>query len=304
VVNAVRTPDERFDAIDWPFEPHYFTRPDGLRQHFVDEPAQGDERGTFLLLHGEPTWAYLYRDWIGPLTALGYRVVAPDHLGFGRSDKPTDEDWYTIAAHRRSLEDLIGHLELDKIHLVVQDWGGPIGLCTAVADPARYARVFIFNTWLHDDTYEYGDGIRNWREMATDPDRLGGDMPTGIIVARSMRRQGHDVARLTAAFDSPFPDAASKAGARRFPYCIPFAQPELGDADVQAQARATFRSAWPTPVHLAFGDADDVFPWGWAERWAAEIPGATLDRIAGAGHFVQADAAPDCLEIIGTHLAG
>ena len=302
MIDAIRTPDERFGSIDWPFAPHYLTHPDGLRQHFIDEAPEGDSRGTFLLLHGEPTWAYLYRDWIGPLTSLGYRVVAPDHLGFGRSDKPTEDGWYTIAAHRRALEGLIAHLDLDGIHLVVQDWGGPIGLCTAVADPARYARLFILNTWLHDDTYAYGDGIRRWRQAATDPEQLGGDMPVGNIVARSMRRQGHDIDRLREAFDAPFVDATSKAGARRFPYCIPFAEPELGDADAQAKAREILRSFWPTPVHLAFGDADDVFPWEWAEQWAGEIPGATLDRIAGAGHFVQADAASDCLGVIARYL--
>jgi len=298
MVEAVRTPDERFAALAWPFEPHYFEHDGGLRQHFVDERPASAPRGTFLLLHGEPTWSYLYRDWIGPLVDLGYRVVAPDHLGFGRSDKPVDDEWYSIARHRRALEALIAGLDLGEIHLVVQDWAGPIGLCTAVADRSRFTRLFVLNTWLHDETYEYSDGIRWWRQAALDPDQLGGDMPVGAIVAGSLRRPGLDVEAIRAAFDAPFADARAKAGARRFPVCIPFGEPELGDATDQAAARAALRSWTATPVHLAFGDADEIFTWEWARQWAAEIPGATLDAIPGAGHFVQLEAPDDCLAVI------
>ncbi len=298
--DVVRTPDERFAGLGWDREPHWFEHPDGLRQHYVDERPQGDERGTFLLLHGEPTWAYLYRDWIDPLVADGYRVVAPDHLGFGRSDKPTDDDWYDIARHREALGRFIASLDLDRIHLVVQDWGGPIGLMNAVDDPDRYARLFILNTWLHDDTHEYSDGVRWWRQAAVDPEQLGGDMPTGGIVAGTMRRPGIDIAAMTAAFDAPFPNEASKAGARRFPFCIPFAEPELGDGALQAEARAALR-AWDIPKHVAFGDQDPIFTWAWAEQWAAEM-GATLDRIEGASHFVQAEAPEDCLDVIRNRL--
>ena len=301
MIDAVRTPDERFDNLGWSFAPHYLTHPDGLRQHYVDERPTGAERGTFLLLHGEPTWSYLYRDMIQPLVDLGFRVVAPDHFGFGRSDKPIDDEWYTIARHRAALEHFIGALDLGDIHLVVQDWGGPIGLCTAVRDPERYQRLFILNTWLHDDTFEYSDGVRMWRALATDPDQLGGDMPVGVIVASAMVRPGHDGDLLTRAFDAPFPDVTAKAGARRFPVCIPFGEPELGDATVQAEARAQLREA-TLPVHVAFADADPIFTWAWAEQWAAEIPGATLDRIEGAGHFVQIDAADDVLAVIRAHV--
>jgi haloalkane dehalogenase len=306
MTEVIRTPDERFTAIDWPWEPHYVVHPDPehrvLRQHYVDARPDRPERGTFLLLHGEPTWAFLYRDWIDPLVDAGYRVVAPDHFGFGRSDKPVDERWYTIARHRVALATLIAELDLHDIHLVVQDWGGPIGLCTAVADPGRYARLFILNTWLHEEGFEYSDGIRAWRQMALDPLALGGDMPCGGIVAGTLRRSGHDLAAIQRAFDAPFTDARSKAGARRFPFCIPFGEPVLGDARAQAATRAALRSWDTTPVHLAFGDADEVFPWTWAAEWAAEMPTATLDRVAGAGHFVQIDAPDDCLAVVLGHL--
>jgi haloalkane dehalogenase len=300
-VDADRTPDSRFADLDWSFAPHYLTHPDGLRQHYVDERPEGPTRGTFLLLHGEPTWSYLYKDWIGPLVDLGYRVVAPDHLGFGRSDKPVHDGWYSIAGHRRALETLIEDLDLHDISLVVQDWAGPIGLCTALTDPDRYARLFILNTWLHHDAYEYGEGIRWWHEAALDPERFGADMPTGAIVAGTMRRPDVDAESVRKAFDAPFTGAASKAGARRFPVCLPFAEPVLGDAALQQRARARLRE-WAIPIHLAFGDADPVFPYETAEAWAAELPGATLDRIPDAGHFVQLDAPADCLAIVREHL--
>jgi haloalkane dehalogenase len=300
-VDVERTPDSRFADLDWSFAPHYLTHPDGLRQHYVDERPEGPARGTFLLLHGEPTWSDLYKDWIGPLVDLGYRVVAPDHLGFGRSDKPVDDGWYSIAGHRRALETLITDLDLHDISLVVQDWAGPIGLCTALTDPDRYARLFILNTWLHHDAYEYGEGIRWWHEAALDPERFGADMPTGAIVAGTMRRPDVDAESVRKAFDAPFTGAASKAGARRFPVCLPFAEPALGDAALQQRARARLRE-WAIPIHLAFGDADPVFPYETAEAWAAELPGATLDRIPGAGHFVQLDAPADCLAIVREHL--
>jgi haloalkane dehalogenase len=294
MTDVVRTPDDRFEALDWPYEPRYLTHPNGLRQHYVDERPPGEARGTFLLLHGEPTWAFLYRDWIDPLVGAGFRVVAPDHFGFGRSDKPTDDAWYTIARHREALDQLVRALDLGDIHLVVQDWGGPIGLCTADADLHRYRRAVILNTWLHHDSFEYSEGVRNWRSAALDPELLGGDMPTGNIVAGTLRRPGHDLVRVAAAFDAPFTGAESKAGARRFPVCIPFAEPELGDATLQAEVRVHLAN-WPIPVHVIFGDADPVFPVSGGEQWAEEIRGATFDRIEGAGHFLQIDAPEDVL---------
>lgn len=296
-----RTPDERFDSIGWPFEPNYLVHPDGLRQHFVDERPAGNPRGTFLLLHGEPSWAYLYRDMIRPLVDLGYRVVAPDHFGFGRSDKPTDDEWYTIARHRHALEHFIAELDLRDITLVVQDWAGPIGLITATRDIERYSRIFILNTWLHSEDFEYSDGVRMWRQMAIDPAALGGDMPTGPIVGMTLQRSHEDTEQIIAAFDAPFTGPASKAGARRFPLCIPFGEPELGDAAEQEQAREALRAVG-IPVHVAFGDADPIFTWEWAERWAGEIPGATLDRIEQAGHFLQIDAGADVVSVITKYL--
>jgi haloalkane dehalogenase len=179
---------------------------------------------------------------------------------------------------------------------VMQDWGGPIGLRQVCDQPARFERVFILNTWLHHEGYEYSNGIRMWRQMAVNPDALGGDMPTGRIVAMSLRRDGHDRDALAAAYDAPYDGIESKAGARRFPYCIPFAEPEAGNAASQQWCFDTL----PTllPIHIAFGDADGVFTWEWAQQWHHQLPGSTLDRIEGAGHFPQEDATADCLEIV------
>src|SRR5690606_33956318 len=149
----------------------------------------------------------------------------------------------------------------------------------------------ILNTYLHHAEMEYSEGLRTWRALATDPARLGGDMPVGRIVARALVRPGHDLAAVTARYDAPFPDVRYKAGVRRFPFCLPFAEPEAGNAAVQERC---FRAlpGLGKPVHVVFADADPVFPFAWGERWAASLPGATLDRVAGAGHFLQADA-PD-----------
>ena len=163
--------------------------------------------------------------------------------------------------------------------------------------PERFERLVIANTWLHHEGIEYSPGVRAWREAALDPARLGGDMPTGRIVAGSLRRPGHDRAALTRAYDAPFAGRVSKAGARRFPFCIPFGEPEAGNARDQQRCFDALRN-YARPVHFAFGDADEVFPWSWAERWHAQVEGSTLDRIAGAGHFVQEDASTDLARVI------
>lgn len=300
MVEVVRVPDERFEGLDgYDFSPNHLEVDDGdggaLRLHYLDEgPGDGE---VFLLVHGEPTWSYLYRRWIPRLVEAGFRCVAPDHIGFGRSDKVVDDDWYVIDRHVEVQRALIEALDLRRINLFCQDWGGPISLRNACDQPDRYARLLLGNTWLHHDGYEYSDAIRGWREMAVDPAQLGGDMPTGVIVNAALRRPGHDVAAIRQAYEAPFTDASSKAGARRFPWCLPFAEPEAGGAAWQAQCHEQLQT-WPGPVHFVWGDADEVFTWASAERWAATIPGATLDRIEGAGHFLQEDAADDCVDAI------
>ena len=301
-MDVIRTDPGRLRTLpDYPFAAH-FLEWEGLRMHYVDEPAIGRPRGTFLLLHGEPTWSYLYRHWIPRLTAAGFRCIAPDHIGFGGSDKPTDDEWYVIERHCEALRHLIDTLDGRDINLVVQDWGGPIGLRQAVDQPTRFTRLFMLNTWLHHESMEYSDGVRWWRGAATDPAMLGGDMPTGRIVAGSLRRPGHDAAAIEAAYDAPFDGVASKAGARRFPHCIPFGDPVAGNAADQQRCYDALTVWTHCPVHILFGTDDVVFPPSWGEAWAASIPGATYEPIVGAGHFVQEDAPDDCIDAVLRHL--
>ena len=224
--------------------------------------------------------------------AAGYRCIAPDYIGFGRSDKVVDDEWYVIERHIETVAALIKFLDLEGTVLVCQDWGGPIGLRQAVDYPERFSALIILNTWLHHAGYAYTNGIKGWRSAALNPAQFGGDMPVGRILSLALRRPGHDLDAVRAAYDAPFPDESYKAGARRFPWCLPFVQPVEGNADSQERCFEALKH-WDKPAHLIFGDADQIFTYDWAQQWAAVIPGATHERIEGAGHFVQEDAPDD-----------
>ncbi len=289
--NVYRTPDAAFAALpDFPYQPNYLEW-DGLRTHYIDEGPK--DAPVMLLLHGEPTWSYLYRKMIPPLAAAGYRCIAPDHIGFGRSDKITDDNWYVIDRHIERLTQFVEHLDLTDITVVVQDWAGPIGLINAVENPDRYARLAILNTWLHHDGYEYSPGIKGWRDAATNRYWLawtGHNLPVGTIVRRTLSRPAIDPAAIERAYEAPYEgNVRAKAGARRFPWCIPFAEPEAGSASRQAAAYAALRQ-WSKPAHLIFGADDPIFTPAWGRQWADLIPGATFDTIERAGHFCQEDA--------------
>ena len=289
-MEILRTPDDRFaDLKGYAFAPHYIDW-NGLRMHYVDEgPADAP---PFLLMHGEPTWSHLYAGVIPALVAAGYRCVAPDYIGFGKSDKVVDDDWYVIERHIESVRHLIDSLDLRGISLVVQDWGGPIGLRQAVDQPQRFGRLFILNTWLHHEGYAYNDAMHAWRAAATNPDQLGGDMPAGTIMTLAPRTRTIDRDVVKAAYDAPFPSIEYKAGIRRFPWCLPFAQPIEGNAIDQQRCFDALKN-WKKPAHFIFGDADRIFTYEWAQQWSSQISDSTLDRIEGAGHFLQQDAPDD-----------
>lgn len=294
-MEILRTPDERFERLPGEaFRPNYLDW-QGLRVHYLDEGPR-DARPV-LLVHGEPTYSHLYAGIIPRLVEAGYRCIAPDHVGFGRSDKVVEDAWYVTERHVECLSHVIRRLDLRNTTLVVQDWGGPIGLRQAVDLPERFERLCILNTWLHHAEFEYSPGIAAWREFAIDPARGGGDMPCGRVVALSLRRPGHDLAAVQAVYDAPFPDARYKAGPRRFPFCLPFAQPIEGNAADQERCFHALPKLGK-PVHFIFSDEDPVFQFSWAEKWSRGVPGATLDRIAGAGHFLQQDAPGDLADAI------
>lgn len=293
-MEILRTPDERFAGLaGYPFAPHYLEW-QGLRMHYVDEGVGP----PMLLLHGEPTWSYLYRTIIPPLVAAGYRCLAPDYTGFGKSDKVVEDSWYVIERHVESIRHFIDSLDLRNITIVVHDWGGPIGLRQVVDQPDRFSRLVILNTWLHHEGYQYSDGIRRWRQWATAFGAGTGDLPCGFVVA-DMNRLPLDPAsaeKVRQAYDAPFPDARSKAGPRRFPWCIPFAQPEEGNARDQERCFEALKS-WRKPVHFIFGDRDVVFTTEWERQWAAMMSGATVDTVPGP-HFPQEESGPLIAEIM------
>jgi haloalkane dehalogenase len=288
--------DHPATLIDWTHTPAGTP----IRLAVIDERPSTQPHGTFLLLHGEPTWSALYQDWIAPLLDAGYRVVAVDQPGFGRSDKPTDDAWYSYERHCAAVRHVIDTLDLSDIHLVVQDWAGPIGLRNATDQPHRFTQINICNTWLHEPDHPYTGFIRWWQTAAADPAELGGDMPTGTIVANTLTRPGHDLADVAAVFDAPFTNSASKAGARAFPATIPITpdRHRRGGATAQADTAAALRAATGIQVHFVWGDADAVFPLHHGQRWADTIPNSTFTTIEDAGHFVQLDAPEDCLAAI------
>ena len=277
--NVLRTPDEKFAGLpDWPHAPRYFQRPDGLRLHYVDEGPR--DAKVFLCLHGQPTWSYLYRRMIPVFTAAGHRVVAPDFLGFGRSDKPTDETVYTFDFHRDALLGLIAALDLRNIVLVVQDWGGLIGLTLPMADPERYAALLVMNTTLGTGDAPLSQGFLDWRAFSN-------RHPDMDIAGLMKRACPHLTAAEAAAYAAPFPDASYKAGVRRFPNLVPD-QPDAGGAALSREARRFWRERWAGKSLMAIGMKDPVLGPPVMRALHADIHNCPPPiEIAEGGHFVQ-----------------
>lgn len=295
-MHVLRTPDERFGGLaDWPHEPRWLTW-EGLRVHYVDAgPSDGP---VVLLVHGEPTWSYMFRHVIRRLVAAGWRCVAYDHVGFGRSDKVADDGWYTIERHCQVARHVVEQLDLRDITLVVHDWGGPIGLRQAVDLPERFARLVLLNTWLHHEGMEYGEGWRQWRDLACGFEPHTGDLPCGDVLALARARPIADADALRAAYEAPFPDVASKAGARRFPWLLPWAQPLEGNAADQQRCHEALLRWDRGPIHLVWPDVDPIFELDWGRRWAAMLPDATFDVVESASHFVAEEAGDAVADVL------
>ncbi|MGH8667755.1 MAG: haloalkane dehalogenase [Burkholderiales bacterium] len=243
----MRTPDERFANLPgFPYAPHYFQWR-GLRAHYVRE---GAGESTYLCLHGEPTWAYLYRRMIPAFVASGARVVAPDFIGFGRSDKPEDEGVYTFDFHRSFLLDFIERQNLKSITLVVQDWGGLLGLTLPMEMPERFERLLVMNTMLATGDMPLTEGFLAWRAyVARAP-----DLACGKLLSRTCP---HLPAQEAAAYDAPFPDTRYQAGARRFPRLVPERYDDPGAA-LSRKARDWLGSSWAGECFMAVGVKDPV----------------------------------------------
>lgn len=291
-MKVLRTPDERFDGLPgYPFAPHYLHLADGLRVHHLDEgPADAD---PVLLLHGEPSWSYLYRTVLPELVAAGHRCVAPDLVGFGRSDKPEEQSDHTYQRHVDWMtEALFEHLDLRDITLVGQDWGGLIGLRLLAAQPERFARVVVANTGLPTGERPPNDAFLQWQAFA----REVPEFPVGAIVAGGCAQPV--APEVVAAYDAPFPDETYKAGARALPSLVP--------TSTDDPASAANVSAWEVlrtfdrPFLCAFSDQDPIT--GGGERpFLGQVPGASGQphtTIEGGGHFLQEDRGPELGSVV------
>jgi haloalkane dehalogenase len=282
-----RTPDARFaDLPGYPFEPRY-AEVGGLRMHYLDE---GEGSSPVVCFHGEPSWSYLYRRMLPPLVAAGHRMICPDLAGFGRSDKPVDRAWYSYDRHVEQVAGVLDTLDLRGATVVVQDWGGPIGLRWAVEHADRVERLVILNTGLF--TGRVSKGFMAWRDFA----EKNPDLPVGFVL------QGGTATELApevvAAYEAPFPDAASKAGAATFPLLVPTDAEAPGAAEMAAVVDAL--SSWEKPVLVAFSDADPVFPSPRAGQVFVDlIPGAGEQVVVGGGgHFLQEDRGEQIAAVI------
>jgi haloalkane dehalogenase len=283
-VNVQRTPDVAFAAIsDFPFASHYCEIADGktgtpLRIHYIDEGPR--DAPVVLMMHGEPTWCYLYRHMIAPVVAAGYRVVAPDLVGFGKSDKPAAKSDYSYAAHVGWMRQWLEALDLTRITLACQDWGSLVGLRLVSEMPERFAAVVLSNGGLP----EGGPAPRAfaiWRAFS----KYSPLFPIGRIINKGTKR-GLSEAEI-AAYDAPFPDARYKAGARIFPSFVPFA----GNVAVPDQKRAwEVFDSWDKPFLCAFSDGDPITRGG-ESRWVGRVPGTIGQphRTLKGGHFIQED---------------
>ena len=279
----LRTPDERFGNLPgFPFAPHYLEDLpglDNLRVHYLDE-GPTDAAVVWLCLHGEPTWSYLYRKMIPVFVRAGYRVVAPDFIGFGRSDKPTDESVYTFDFHRNLLLGLIDRLDLRGLRLVCQDWGGILGLTLPLSRPDRFAGLLVMNTTLGVGDVPLGDGFLAWRDYV----RNRPDFDIAALMQRGTPLLSPEEA---AAYAVPFPDAAHKAGVRRFPELVPD-HPEAPGAALSRQAREWWKSEWRGKSLMAIGMKDPVLGPDVMRHLHGSIRGCPPPiEVPEAGHFVQ-----------------
>ncbi len=300
-MQRLRTPDERFENLpDFAFTPNYaeVVDPSGgeaLRMAFLDE---GPRDGTVvLLLHGEPSWSYLYRFMIPRLVGAGHRVVAPDLIGFGRSDKPSNREEYTFARHVEWARELLfDHLDLRDVTLFGQDWGSLIGLRLVAEHPGRFARVAIGNGGLPTGDERMSEAFKSWQDFSQSTPELH---VGNIVSGGCTQRLGADV---VAAYDAPFPDESYKEGARQFPLLVPTSpQDPAHDANVAAW---TVLAQWEKPFLCCFSDGDAITKGG-ERKFLATVPGTkgqAHTTIEGGGHFLQEEKGPELAAVLNAFL--
>jgi haloalkane dehalogenase len=276
--DVIRTPDERFEGLpDFPFEAS-FSEVDGLRLAYLDE---GDGPPV-VFLHGEPTWSFLWRKVIPPVRDAGYRCIAPDLPGFGRSDKPTNLGWYSYDRHVELITALLSGLDLREATAVLHDWGGAIGLRVAVENPELISKLVVMDTGLFTGHQKMTDAWKAFRDFVERTD----DLPVGMLVRRAcLTDPGDEVA---AAYEAPFPDPASKAGARAFPLILPTG-PDAPGAEAGQRVLEAMREN-DRPTLSLWADSDPIIPPKVGERFCEAIGAPPPRLIEGASHFLQEDA--------------
>ncbi len=287
---VLRTPDSRFDNLPgYDFAANY-VEIGGLRMHYVDEgPKDGD---VVLLLHGEPSWSYLYRHMIPPLRDAGLRVIAPDLIGFGKSDKPTNKSDYTYAGHVAWMTEFVTTLELDEITLFCQDWGSLIGLRVAAENAHRFARIALGNGGLPTGDQEMPGIFKAWQIFA----RFSPWFPIGRLIQKFTITELPD--DVVAAYDAPFPASKYQVAARAFPALVP-TTPNDPASDANRAAWQVF-CRWEKPFLTTFSNRDPITRGG-EKVWQSKVPGAQNRdhvKVRNAGHFLQEDKGPELAEIL------
>ena len=289
-MKTLRTPDSRFENLSgYAFEPNYIDV-DGLRMHYVDEgPKDG---ATVLLLHGEPSWSYLYRHMIPPLAKVGFRVIAPDLVGFGRSDKPVNKSDYSFAGHVAWMKEFVETLDLDDITLFCQDWGSLIGLRVAAENEHRFARIALGNGGMPTGDRETSKAFKAWQKFA----RFSPWFPIGKLIQKATTTDLS--AEIVDAYDAPFPSAKYKAAARAFPLLVP-TTPTDPATEANRAAWEVFKR-WEKPFLTTFSNRDPITRGG-EKMWQESVPGAKSCEhviIKNAGHFLQEDKGPELAEVL------
>ena len=292
MTEVFRTPDERFEDLPgYDFEPHYVQHGE-LRLHYVDTGGDG---APVVFFHGEPTWSYLWRKVIPPVRDAGFRCIAPDLPGFGRSDKPTDIAWYSYDAHTEAMAALLDQLDLRDATFVVHDWGGNIGLRLAVEHRDRIARLVLTDTGLFTGRNRFSDAWVRFRDFVARTD----DLPIGFLVkGASARDMPHEV---FTAYEAPFPNPESKAGARAFPLMMPTSPEMPGAAEAQRTLEAL--PGLDVPKLVLWADKDPIIPAKVAGRLAAAIGAPEPEFIENASHFLQEDAGEEIGQRVSSFVA-
>ncbi|MGB7588587.1 MAG: haloalkane dehalogenase [Solirubrobacterales bacterium] len=291
-MEVVRTPEERLQGLpDFPFESRY-AEVGGLRLAYLDE----GEGKPVVFFHGEPTWSFLWRKMIPPVRDAGYRCIAPDYAGFGRSDKPTDLDWYTYDRHVELMAGLLEELDVRDATAVVHDWGGPIGLRLAVEHPDRFSRLVVMETGPFTGHQRMSDAWLQFREFV----RGNPDVPVGFLVRGGCKNDPGD--EVIAAYEAPYPNAESKAGARAFPLILP-TDPEMPGAAEGKRVADALRDD-ERPALVLWADSDPVLPFSVGERVSSQLGFPPPRPIENASHFLQEDAGGEIGRIIAEWLSG